>query len=157
MLSNNDLRQICTFNDAVSQLAGIGAIGQDQYDQMTGFGILPGERKPYLVGIPFVIVQLDFKVGKYESSFVDCHIVTTSDERMIIRDSSQGIHEQLKEIVADRTRAGHVFPHMGIYIRKGLLPRENSYELPDGSKSTSTTYYLNGIHYSRAGEMVNSA
>jgi hypothetical protein len=148
MLSASDLRQIHNFTDAINTLYDLGAIGPEQWEKMTGFGVLPGDRKKFLVGVPFVILQFEFKVGKLDSSFVDLHVVTTTDERMIVRDSSRGIHEQLKEILNDRSRTGHPHPNLGIYVRKGLSFRENPYEAPDGTKSTSITYYLNGVHYS---------
>lgn len=148
MLTASELRNIHSFTDAVDLLSNYGAIQTEQVNKMTGFGILPGERKRSLVGVPFIIVEFEFKVGKLDSSFVDCHIVTTTDERYILRDSSRGIHEQLKEIKLERERAGNTNPSLAVYVRKGLSFRDNPYEAPDGTKSTSTTFYLNGVHYS---------
>lgn len=153
MLSGTALRTIHTFNDAVDLLSGMGALPIEQVNKMTGFGILPGDQKKELLGVPFIIVQFEFKAGKLDSSFVDCHIVTTKDERFILRDSSRGIHEQLKQIKLERERASCPHRDLAVYVRKGLSGQENAYEAPDGTKSMSTTYYLNGIHYSigRAG------
>lgn len=142
MLNTTQLRRIQTFTDAARQLHQHGVFNGVQYDELTGFGLLPGANKEQLLGVPFLIVQFEFKTGIHDSSYVDCHIITTNDERYILRDSSRGIHSQLRSLVRERVLSDHPHPFMGVYARKGLSYKVNAYELPDGSKGTSKTYYL---------------
>lgn len=142
MLETEDFKDITTFHDAVLKLYAIDAISDTQLNELTGFGMLPGARKGELVGVPFLIVQFDFKIGKNESSFVECYVVTTNDQRYLLRDSSRGIHEQLRQIQRDRVAIGQPVPNCGYYARKGLTYKDNPYESPDGEKLTSRTYYL---------------
>jgi hypothetical protein len=142
MLDKIDLTYIDSFHEAVSQLRSIGAFTAEQNEQLTGFGLLPGNRKQELVGVPFLIIQYEFKAGKNDSSFVECYIVTTNDERHIMRDSSRGIHEQLLELLNDRIESGHPVPNCGVYVRKGLTYRDNPYTSPSGEQLTTRTYFL---------------
>lgn len=137
-----DLKEISTFKDAVTTLWSMQVLSDEQCDQLTGFGLLPGNRKADLVGVPFLIIQFEFKSGKNDSSFVECHIITTNDERHTLRDSSRGIHEQLQQIYRDRVASGHQNPTYGVYVRKGLTFRDNPYTAPTGEQSTTRTYYL---------------
>lgn len=137
-----DLKEISTFNDAVNKLWSLEVLSDEQYAQLSGFGLLPGNRKHELVGVPFLIIKFEFKTGKNESSFVECHIITTNDARHILRDSSRGIHEQLRQIHQDRVNSGHPKPNYGVYARKGLTYRDNPYESPSGEKLTTRTYFL---------------
>lgn len=142
MLDSNELRMINTFRDAAHTLLEMGVYTDQQMDEFTGFGILPGAQKETLVGVTFLIIQFEFKVGKYETSFVDCHIITTDDRKLILRDSSLGIHEQLKDIYTSRVKSNHPFPSMGVYARKGLKFKDNSYIDSNGKPGVSRTYYL---------------
>jgi len=137
-----DLKEISTFNQAVTKLWALEVLSDEQYAQLTGFGLLPGNRKQELVGVPFLIIQFEFKTGKNESSFVECPIITTNDERYILRDSSRGIHEQLRQIMQDRIASGHPKPTYGVYVRKGLTFRDNPYTSPSGEALTTRTYFL---------------
>lgn len=137
-----DLKEISTFNDAVRELWSLQVLSDEQYAQLSGFGLLPGNRKQELVGVPFLIIQFEFKTGKNESSFVECHLITTNDERHILRDSSRGIHEQLRQIHSDRVASGHPSPNLGVYVRKGLTFRDNPYSSPTGEQMTTRTYFL---------------
>lgn len=142
MLTPAELKSMTTFDDAVERMDSFGVFTLDQYHELTGFGILPGTMKSVLVGVPFLIVQYQFRVGKYDSSFVECHIITTQNNRYFMRDSSRGIHEQLRQIHRDRVAQDHPAPEHGVYARKGLDFRDNPYETPDGVKLTSRTYYI---------------
>lgn len=142
MFTSDELRSISDFNTASYKLWECGAFTDDQLAEFTGFGILPGNQKERLVGITFLIIQFEFKVGKYDASFVDCHIVTTNNEKLILRDSSQGIHEQLKLLLAQRIRSHRHRPHQGVYVRKGLRYTDNPYVNANGESMTSRTYYL---------------
>ena len=142
MQAQIDLKKIGTFNDAVTQLWALSALTDEQYESLSGFGLLPGNRKQELVGVPFMIIHFEFKPGKNESSFVECHIITTNDQRYIVRDSSRGIHEQLRQIYQDRVSASHPVPNCGVYVRKGLTYRDNPYESPSGERMTTRTFFL---------------
>jgi hypothetical protein len=142
MQANLDLKKIGTFNDAVGQLWSLQALSDEQYEALSGFGLLPGNRKQELVGVPFLIIHFEFKPGKNDTSFVECHIITTNDARHIIRDSSRGIHEQLRQIYQDRLSSNHPRPNYGIYVRKGLTFRDNPYQSPSGEQMTTRTYFL---------------
>lgn len=142
MFEPYQLRAIESFTDAALKLYEEGVFTDNQLDEFTGFGILPGNQKERLVGVTFLIIQYEFKYGKYGASFVDCHIITTNNERLILRDSSQGIHEQLKSLYATRTKANFTAPNMGVYVRKGLRYQDNAYVNAQGESLTSRTYYL---------------
>ncbi|MGE3429253.1 MAG: hypothetical protein AB7I44_21100 [Hyphomicrobiaceae bacterium] len=142
MFQPHQLRDITSFTDAAYKLYEQGVFIDLQYEEFTGFGILPGNQKERLVGVTFLIIQYEFKVGKYGASFVDCHLITTNNERLVLRDSSQGIHEQLKSLCATRTKANHPYPNMGVYVRKGLRYQDNAYVNAQGESLTSRTYYL---------------
>jgi hypothetical protein len=137
-----DLKEISTFRDAVTTLWSMQVLTDEQCDQLSGFGLLPGNRKADLVGVPFLIIQFEFKSGKNESSFVECQIITTNDERHTLRDSSRGIHEQLQTILRERIASGHPNPKYGVYVRKGLTYRDNPYTSPTGESLTTRTYFL---------------
>lgn len=137
-----DLKEISTFNDAVTKLWALEVLSDEQYAQLSGFGLLPGNRKSELVGVPFLIIQFEFKNGKNDSSFVECHIITTNDERHVLRDSSRGIHEQLQTLHRERVASGHLNPNYGVYVRKGLTYRDNPYKSPTGESLITRTYFL---------------
>jgi hypothetical protein len=142
MHADLDLKKISTFNEAISQLWSVEALTVEQYEQLSGFGLLPGNRKQELVGVPFMIIYFEFKNGKDDSSFVECHIITTNDERHIVRDSSRGIHEQLRQIYQKRVSSGHPVPNCGVYVSKGLTYRDNPYTSPSGDQTTTRTFLL---------------
>jgi hypothetical protein len=142
VLVADDLRRIESFKDAVSYLEDTGAISADQAAELSGFGLLPGKNKALLVGVPFVIVEFEFRIGRDNSSFVECAIVTTKNERYLMRDSSKGIFQQLKSLYEERLAAGHPHPTLAYYARKGLTFQDYNYVAPSGESTKSRTYFL---------------
>lgn len=139
--TSDQLRDIIFFDDAVELLTEHGAVSEGERHELTGFGLLPAERKADLVGQPFLILEYRVREGLNNSTFSELLIITTKDERYILRDSSRGIHEQLPTISGQRRDNGH-HPFMNIYVRKGLGYREYPITDPKGVTKTVRTYYL---------------
>jgi hypothetical protein len=142
MLAGELLQDINTFGDAVIACEHHGLLTPDQARELTGFGLLPGDHKKYLVGVPFLIIGFEFKPGKDNSSFVECLIVTTHNSKYTLRDSSKGIHEQLLALHKQRLSANHPNPNAAYYARKGLTFMDHSYTGLSGEPTKSRTYYL---------------
>lgn len=142
-LSPEDLREIDTFGDAVDILRDKGVISDGELFDLTGFGLLPGDQKHTLVGVPFLILEFQIKPGIHSDDYAEILLVTTTDQRWRLRDSSLGIKNQLKEILAERIAAGYPHPNMNIHVRKGLYYREFDYhDTKTGKVSKPRTYYL---------------
>ena len=142
-LSPADLREIVTFADAVDTLINKRVLTDAQLYDLTGFGLLPGDMKHILIGIPFLILEFNIKPGIHGDDYAEILLVTTTDQRWRMRDSSLGINKQLKEILATRIANGHPTPNMGVEVRKGLYFREFEYLDTETNKVTKPrTYYL---------------
>src|SRR5882757_5272196 len=77
VLSGDQLQHIETYVDAVLFLEQENVISHDQARELHGFGLLPGKDKEKLVGVPFIIIEYEFKIGRDNSNFVECAIITT--------------------------------------------------------------------------------
>jgi hypothetical protein len=142
-LTPTDLREIDTFADAVDILRAKGVITDKQMFDLTGFGLLPGDQKHTLLGIPFLILEFNIRPGLKGDDYADILLVTTTDQRWRLRDSSLGIKEQLKELLRDRIASGISYPNMNVHVRKGLYFREFAYHDTESGKTTNPrTYYL---------------
>lgn len=142
MLAGNELHGIETYADAVQYLLHNDVISVDQATELHGFGLLPGRDKEKLVGVPFMIIEYEFRVGRDNSNFVECAIVTTRDERHLMRDSSKGIYVQLKSLYDERLAANHPHPTLFYNVRKGLTYQDYNYIAASGESTKSRTYYL---------------
>lgn len=138
----NQLSSIETYIDAVLLLQNEGAISVDQARELHGFGLLPGKDKEKLVGVPFIILEYEFKIGRDNSNFVECAIVTTHNMKYLMRDSSKGIYVQLRNLFDERLAAEHPHPTLGYPVRKGLTFQDYDYVAGDGISTKSRTYYL---------------
>lgn len=136
------LRDIETFNNAIDLLHEVKALTDDQVTELTGFGLMPGNHKEKLVGVPFVIIEFDFRIGNENSRYVECSIITTRDSRYLLRDSSRGICAQLTDLYNERVASDHPNPNLGYYARKGLTFQEFPYTKPNGEYVKPRTYYL---------------
>lgn len=142
-LSPHDLREIGTYADAVDLLRDKGVINDAELFSLTGFGLLPGDQKHILVGVPFLILEFQIKPGIHGDDYADILLVTTTDQRWRLRDSSLGINKQLKDLLAERIARKHPYPNMNIDVRKGLWFREFDFiDSATGEVSRPRTYYL---------------
>ncbi|MGH3570859.1 MAG: hypothetical protein ACRDUW_03370 [Pseudonocardiaceae bacterium] len=142
-LTPADLRDIQTYADAVDILCENGALTDAQLLDLTGFGLLPGDQKATLVGVPFLIIEFTIKPGIHGNDYAEILLVTTTDYRWRMRDSSLGINKQLKEILVNRIAAGHPTPNLGIEVRKGLRYQEFEYlDTESGKVTYPRTYFL---------------
>lgn len=142
-LTPDQLRGVIFFDDAVELLDEMGAVSESELAELTGFGVLPGVRKSELVGQPFLILEYQVRPGLRGvkgAQFSELLLITTDNRKYILRDSSLGIHAQLKEVSADRA-ARDLSPNMNIYVRKGLYFDEYPYD-DKGVTRSVRTYYL---------------
>jgi|SRR5882757_659498 len=142
VLSGDQLQHIETYVDAVLFLEQENVISHDQARELHGFGLLPGKDKEKLVGVPFIIIEYEFKIGRDNSNFVECAIITTHNQKYLMRDSSKGIYVQLRNLHDERKAAEHPFPTLGYPVRKGLSYQDYDYVASDGVSTQSRTYYL---------------
>lgn len=142
VLAGEQLQHIDNYVDAVNLLRGEGALTDQQASELTGFGLLPGKDKELLLGVPFLIIQYEFKVGRDSSSFVECAIITTHDDKHLLRDSSKGIYVQLRNVYEERVATGNPNPDLGYPVRKGLTYQDHNYTGLTGETTKSRTYYL---------------
>jgi hypothetical protein len=142
MIAGELLQGIETFADAVELCKTQQLMSPEQAQELTGFGLLPGKHKELLLGVPFLIICFDFRVGHDNSSFVECPIVTTHNDKYLLRDSSKGIYVQLSMLYKERLEAGEARPFRSHYVRKGLTFQDHNYITASGESSMSRTYYL---------------
>lgn len=143
MWSDNDLREIGSFEDAI---AAAGPNVYDSADEIgSGFRVL--EDKDQLLKVPFFALEWRFNPGKYvndygeKTDFVSITLVTKYNDKYILNDGSTGIAAQLRDF-SDRTGA-----YGGLMCRNGLrVSRDYEVRIPDGKGGEKTilgtTYYL---------------
>jgi hypothetical protein len=141
-LTLDDLRSIEFFGEAVTLLREYDMLSTEDMEEITGFGHMPGAMKPTLVDIPFMIVQYSFQPGVDGKPFSELYLITTTHEKWRMRDSSKGIHSQLRQLHTDRVASGHPFPFNGVYVSKGLTFEEYPYTDGTGNTTMSRTYSL---------------
>lgn len=136
---DQSLRSLDSFSDA---LATVGPNVLDSADEIgSGFSVL--EDKDKLLKQTFLILEWRFNPGKYTNDtgeltdFVSATVITKANDRFILNDGSTGIAKQLRDL-SDRTGQ-----YGGLLCRNGLrVSRDYDVELPDGSTTKGTTYYL---------------
>jgi len=139
-ISKNQLMDIETFADAIDVLTEIKAF---EPDEANPFPLMPAEYKERLVGIPFIIVEATLQPGLDGSEFYEIALVTYDNVCVTIRDSSRGIFNQLKRMIAARTEKGRPHPQCGFYVRKGLRYTSTPFTDPATMVTTeSRTYHL---------------
>lgn len=139
-LKPDELADVVHFVDAVDLLRQHGFIDDAQVQFLTGFGLRGVEYKAELIGIPFLIIEAEIKTGKSGSQYAQMYIIDTLDRRVILRDSSRGIFEQVQALMVD---AGKDVLH-GLYVNKGLRVEEGTHFHPALQKTVPVqTYYLN--------------
>lgn len=142
MIEASQLRTVDSFVSGVDLLRSLDVFTDEQALELTGFGLLPGSHKERLIGVPFLILEFEFKTGHDNSSYVECAIVTTKDEKLMLRDSSKGIYAQLRSVHDERIKTSNAYPTLGYYARKGLSFQEFPYVTPTGEHVKPRTYYL---------------
>jgi len=136
--SVTDLRQIRSFDEAVAlvqETLGDEAIKDAAEEIGTGFTVLASDDKARLIGVPFVILSVDFNPGD-QGPFASMMIVTQQGERLIINDGSTGIYAQLDEWAVRSEVPG------GLLVQ-GLRRSDYTYADENGVNRPATTYYLN--------------
>jgi hypothetical protein len=142
----SDLREIEYFADAVELLREANVLTEEDLSQLTGFTRLPGAQKHELEGVPFLILEYRFRTGaKSQETYVDMLIVTLNPpiRKLILRDASLGIRQQLKDKLLERTARNHPAPHFGVWVAHGLRNEEVEFTDPNtGEIKRPRTYYL---------------
>lgn len=142
MLALGHLRSITNFRNAVDYMRELNVLSDEQMGELSGYGLLPGNQKEQLVGVPFLIIEYSFKTGRDNSQFAECSIITTNDQRYTLRDSSKGIYAQLRALYDERFANGHPYPNLCHYVRKGLTFQDFSYTTTSGEVVKPRTYYI---------------
>lgn len=132
---DDDLRAITSFDDAVKLLGDTPIT--DSADLGNGFTVLRKNDKRRLVGVPFLILSVDFLPGDFGKDFASMMIVTKGGEKLIVNDGSTGIADQLLQL-----RARINGPMRGIVCKHGLRVSDYEYEDTDGMRIPASTYYL---------------
>lgn len=137
------LAEVEVFHDAVALMHSYDAISDSQADELTGFALMPAAYKEQLVGVPFLILACSLKQGHRGTYFVELILITTNNMRAIIRDSSKGILEQVKDIMWIPDLNEYMPLKMGMWVRKGLRYEDYPFTEPTTNKTImSRTYYL---------------
>lgn len=134
LTSNEDtLRDIQSFSDALQALADAGIQVHSTEEFGDGFKVLQDKNR--LVDVPFIILGFRFHDGE-NGEFAIAHVVTESNEKLILTDGGSGIRDQLKRY------AGHGV-ESGLMVPRGLIRSDYKYDDPTtGEKRPGTTYYL---------------
>lgn len=128
-----ELRGVTSFNDAKSLATEkFGELDNASDVMGSGFTVLNGSEKTRLIGVPFVILSMDFNAGD-QGPFVSFLVVTKDNAKYVVNDGSSGIYAQLDEWFLRTSKAG------GILVEGGL--RKSDYEHP--IYGPATTFYLN--------------
>lgn len=142
----SDLREIEYFADAVALLEEAKVLTEDTLSKLTGFTRLPGGSKHELENVPFLILEYRFRTGSVsQEKYADILLVTlnTPVRKLILRDSSLGICQQLKDLLAERKTNNHPAPHYGVWVAKGLRSEEVEFtDYDTGEVKRPRTYYL---------------
>ena len=102
-LSDDQLKAISTFDDALAIAIAAGPL-ESIADYGTGFVLL--KEKDTLVGVPFIVLEWQERIGDREAGFVSVLLVTKAGDKFIINDGSTGIADQLRKVTAERRAAG---------------------------------------------------
>lgn len=149
-ITDDELSEIKSFEDAANLLKDVGAVIVDVTEYGTGFKVV---EKDSLVGVPFVILSATFREGDYgDDGYVSIEAVTKNNDKVVINDGSSGIRDQMRRIVAQRHKAGVNMPDAGIVCPDGLTRSdywrnaetgETSTKRPDGKGwEPATTFYI---------------
>lgn len=128
-----ELRGISSFDDA-KRLASSRFEDLDNASDVmgSGFAVLNGADKTRLIGVPFIILSMDFNEGD-QGPFVSFLVVTKDNAKYVVNDGSSGIYAQLDEWYLRTSKAG------GIVVEGGLRKSDYVHEV----YGPSTTFYLN--------------
>jgi hypothetical protein len=92
--------------------------------------------KHVLVDVAFLVLEWKFITDEASNrEYVNVHIMGADGRRARFNDGSTGVYAQLKKVSEE-------MGVIGIAVKKGLRPSEYTKELPDGSKTKATTFYL---------------
>lgn len=128
-----ELRGVTSFADAKGLAeAKFGELDNAADAMGSGFSVLNGGDKARLIGVPFVILSMDFNSGD-QGPFVSFLIVTKDNAKYVVNDGSSGIYAQLDEWFVRTAKAG------GMLVEGGL--RKSDYDHP--IYGPATTFYLN--------------
>lgn len=140
LISDDQLAEISSFNDAVEMLARAGIEVNRASDYGDGFDV---HDKKEFVGTPFLLI--DFKVvpgekSDYGANFVVIRLITEAGKKAILTDGSTGICDQIVRL-SQRT------PPVtgGIFCEKGLDVSEYKYVAESGEETPAKTYYIHGL------------
>lgn len=139
------LRNIASFDDAMALTTTIlGAEPVDAADEIgNGFTVLPTDEKARLVGVPFIILSVDFAQGN-NGPYASTMIVTKEGERLILNDGSTGIYAQLDEWCVKSSRVGGL---MVAGLRRSEYKRSDPEAMrvkaESGTVLRGVTFYLN--------------
>lgn len=128
-----ELRGINSFEQAMALARETyGTVDDASTEIGSGFTVVNNKEKDRLLGVPFVILSMDFNEGDM-GPFVSFVAVTEDNRKVIVNDGSTGIYAQLDEYYVRTNKGG------GLFVRGGL--RKSVYPNPNG-EGMSTTYYL---------------
>lgn len=142
VFSEGDLTDIDSFNAAVALLGKQGVTSESVSDYGSGFKLLKTDEKVQLIGVPFVIVEWQFRNGD-NGEYVSALIVTAKDEKLILNDGSTGIRDQLRKVTDARIDRGQAYPQQGLACEKGLRVSKYTYtDAKTGEDRPAETFYL---------------
>lgn len=140
LYSDDDLREIETFDDLVASLnaAGLELIDTDDY-LGSGSTVLVKQERMRLVGVPFVVMQWNFTESKDHAGawFVYVEVMTVKDGvRYAFTDGSKfGIRDQLATITMRTKRFN------GAQAKRGLAHRDYEYIDPYTGDTNKVNVY----------------
>jgi hypothetical protein len=145
-LSNVALSEITDFESAMRVFADAGLVVNEMAEFGTGFTVLDDKSK--LVGVPFIIAEWRFNIGKYinddgeKGTFVSAAVVTKDGKKYVINDGGTGIAAQLRDVTERRRGQKHATPQNALYVHGGLTVSNYEWEDEKGHMQPGTTYYL---------------
>lgn len=136
-LSNDDLRNIATFDDAMALFNGDVHTADSELGD--GFELL--KEKDRLIGDPCLFISWSFSEGDH-GEFVSARVIAKSGGKYVVNDGSTGLCSQLREYTDS-----HGGRNGGLLSRRGLRKSEYTYDETDpktGEIKTkpAVTYYI---------------
>lgn len=138
--SNEDLRALVSFDDALALMRDMGVDVEDVADAIgDGFALLKTEEKNRLVDVPLLFLTWSFAEGD-QGEYVVARVLAQEQHGMakyVITDGSVGVYQDLLSYT--RAREGKIG---GLRAMKGLSRSDYKVEI-DGKLQPATTYYIN--------------
>ena len=134
-----DMSGVGSFDDALAALQSAGVTVERISEYGDGFILLNSTDKKSLVGIPFVIIDSQFRTDKETArEYATFRIMTGDGRKLIVNDGSTGLYRQAQELTTKRGSLA------GLVVTEGLSGGEYTTEI-NGEIVKASTFYFAGV------------